>query len=59
VYTLDGRARIPARFAIDWVKLAEDATHARGDAKSIANWHGDGAEVLPSPMALSPMRSTT
>ena len=46
VYTLDGRARIPARFAIDWVKLAEDATHARGDDKSIANWHGYGAEVL-------------
>lgn len=46
VYTLDGRARIPARFAIDWVKLAEDATHARGDAKSIANWHGYGLEVL-------------
>jgi hypothetical protein len=46
VYTLDGRARIPARFAIDWVKLAEDATHARGDAKSIANWHGYGSAVL-------------
>jgi hypothetical protein len=46
VYTLDGRARIPARFAIDWVKLAEDATHARGDATSIANWHGYGAAVL-------------
>jgi peptidase M23-like protein len=46
VYTLDGRARIPARFAIDWVKLAEDATRARGDAKSIANWYGYGSEVL-------------
>jgi hypothetical protein len=46
VYTLDGRARIPARFAIDWVKLADDATHARGDAKSIANWHGYGSQVL-------------
>jgi len=46
MYTLDGRARIPARFAIDWIKLAEDATHARDDATSIANWHGYGAEVL-------------
>jgi murein DD-endopeptidase len=46
IYTLEGRARIPARFAIDWVKLAEDATYARGDATSIANWHGYGAEVL-------------
>jgi murein DD-endopeptidase MepM/ murein hydrolase activator NlpD len=46
VYTLDGRARIPARFAIDWVRLAADATRARGDAKGIANWHGYGSEVL-------------
>ncbi len=46
VYTLNGRARIPARFAIDWVKLAEDATHARGDSNNIRNWHGYGAEVL-------------
>jgi hypothetical protein len=46
VYTLDGHARIPARFAIDWVKLSEDATRARGDAKSIANWYGYGSEVL-------------
>jgi Peptidase family M23 len=46
IYTLDGHARIPARFAIDWVKLAEDATHARGDTTSIANWYGYGSEVL-------------
>lgn len=46
IYTLDGRARIPARFAIDWVKLADDATRARGDTSTIANWHGYGSEVL-------------
>ncbi|HEY0687345.1 MAG TPA: M23 family metallopeptidase [Steroidobacter sp.] len=46
VYTLGGRARIPARFAIDWVKLADDATHARGDSRNIENWHGYGSEVL-------------
>jgi murein DD-endopeptidase len=46
LYTLEGHARIPARFAIDWVKLAPDATRARGDATTIANWHGYGAEVL-------------
>jgi murein DD-endopeptidase len=46
LYTLDGHARIPARFAIDWVKLAENATRARGDATLIANWHGYSAEVL-------------
>jgi hypothetical protein len=46
IYTLEGRARIPARFAIDWVKLSTDATHARGDASNSANWHGYGSEVL-------------
>lgn len=46
IYTLDGRARIPARFAIDWVKLADDATRAAGDTEIVANWHGYGAEVL-------------
>lgn len=46
IYTLEGRARIPARFAIDWVRLEQDASRARGDASQIANWHGYGAEVL-------------
>jgi hypothetical protein len=46
IYTLNGRARVPARFAIDWVKLADDATYARGDVTRIANWHGYGSEVL-------------
>jgi Peptidase family M23 len=46
IYALDGRARIPARFAIDWVKLDDNATRARGDESQVANWHGYGAEVL-------------
>lgn len=46
IYTVNGQARVPARFAIDWVKLADDATYARGDATRIANWHGYGTEVL-------------
>jgi len=46
IYAIDGKARIPARFAIDWIRLDDDATPARGDATRIANWHGYGAEVL-------------
>ena len=46
IYTLEGRARIPARFAVDWIRLNDDATHASGDSKKVANWHGYGAEVL-------------
>lgn len=46
LYALEGRARIPARFAIDWVRLDDDGSHSRGDDSSIANWHGYGADVL-------------
>jgi murein DD-endopeptidase len=46
IYTVDGRARIPARFAIDWIRLDDSAARARGDVTQIANWHGYGAEVL-------------
>jgi len=46
IYTVEGRARIPARFAIDWVKLGDDGSRARGDEARVANWHGYGAEVL-------------
>lgn len=46
IYAIDGRARIPARFAIDFVRLQDDGTHARGDRSAIANWHGYGQEVL-------------
>lgn len=46
IYTLDGHARIPARFAVDWIRLESDGTKARGDDSLIANFHGYGAEVL-------------
>jgi murein DD-endopeptidase len=46
VYAVDGRARIPGRFAIDWVKV-DDAGHiAKGDADIPANALGYGADVL-------------
>jgi murein DD-endopeptidase len=46
IYAVNGRASIPARFAIDFVRLENDGTCARGDKSRIANWHGYGAEVL-------------
>jgi murein DD-endopeptidase len=46
LYTLDGRARIPGRFAIDWMKLGPDNKFAKGDESRVSNWHGYGAEVL-------------
>lgn len=46
LYTVDGKARIPGRFAIDWVKLDENGRTAKGDADVVGNAYGYGAEVL-------------
>jgi len=46
IYTINGHARIPARFAIDWIQLNKDATHAQGDDSKLSNWYGYGADVL-------------
>lgn len=43
---LDGRARIPARFAIDWVLQDADGAFTRGDPDVVANTLGYGADVL-------------
>lgn len=45
-YAIDGRARIPGRFAIDWIKVDDDGAIARGDRADVTDWHGYGAEVL-------------
>ena len=46
LYTVNGRARIPGRFAIDWVKLDESGRTAKGDADVVGNAYGFGTEVL-------------
>jgi len=43
---VDGRERIPQRFAIDWMQIGPDRRLFHGDAKSNANYYGYGAEVL-------------
>ncbi|HUQ11919.1 MAG TPA: M23 family metallopeptidase [Steroidobacteraceae bacterium] len=45
-YTVDGRARLPGRFAIDWVRKDTQGNPARGDADIVKNALGYGAEVL-------------
>ncbi|MBX9400304.1 peptidoglycan DD-metalloendopeptidase family protein [Lysobacter sp. BMK333-48F3] len=45
-YTLDGRARLPGRHAIDWVAIDSAGRRARGDADRAANSLGYGADVL-------------
>ena len=46
IYTLDGRARIPSRFAIDWIRLPADGTAVMDGAPRAADWNGYGDEVL-------------
>jgi len=47
VIPIDGTARIPQRFATDWVKLGEDGLIARnGDLSQNANYYTYGAEAL-------------
>jgi murein DD-endopeptidase len=45
VVALHGRARVPQRFAIDWVKLGDDGRLFRGDSTANRSWHGYGAPV--------------
>lgn len=46
IYTLDGRARIPARFAVDWIRVPPGGAITRDSAPRPADWNGRGAEVL-------------
>jgi ketosteroid isomerase-like protein len=46
VYAVQGRARIPGRFAVDWVRLDADGRSATGDDDRAESWHGYGAPVL-------------
>ncbi len=45
-YTFDGRARIPGRFAIDWVRKDAQGLSTHGDADIVRNSLGYGADVL-------------
>ena len=46
VYAIDGRARIPGRFAIDWVRVDAHGRTTRGDPDRVDGFLGHGADVL-------------
>lgn len=46
VYTVDGKARIPGRYAIDFIMLDNQGRYAKGDEDFIKNWYGYGVDVL-------------
>jgi murein DD-endopeptidase len=46
VYTLEGRARIPGRFAVDWIRVPPEGVIAPDPTPRPADWNGRGADVL-------------
>jgi murein DD-endopeptidase len=46
IYAVAGQARIPGRFAIDFIKLDNDGRTGMGDKNMINNWYGYGEDVL-------------
>lgn len=46
LYAVDGRARIPGRHAIDWIKLDAQGREFAGDGRNKRDWYGYGADVL-------------
>jgi murein DD-endopeptidase MepM/ murein hydrolase activator NlpD len=46
IYTIEGRSRIPGRFAIDWIRLLPNGRLHTDPASRPPDWNGFGAEVL-------------
>jgi Peptidase family M23 len=46
LFAIDGRARIPARFAIDWVKVTDDGRTFHSDRSIPSKYFGYAADVL-------------
>lgn len=45
-YTIDGRARVPGRFAIDWIKLPASGVLERDPTPGVSDWNGYGSDVI-------------
>jgi hypothetical protein len=45
-YAVDGTARLPGRFAVDWMKVDSEGRLAEGDEDVVENYHGYGEDVL-------------
>jgi murein DD-endopeptidase len=46
IYSVGGRARIPGRFAIDWIRLPAGGAMENKSAAPPPDWNGYGAEVM-------------
>ena len=46
LFAVDGQVHLPARFAIDWMKVGADRKLTNGDPTQVKSWVGYGADVL-------------
>jgi murein DD-endopeptidase len=46
VFTVDGKQRIPGRFAIDFMLLDDEGKHFKGNEDLVSNWYGYNVDVL-------------
>jgi len=46
IFTVNDSARIPGRFAIDFIRMNNKGQYAKGDENEIKNWYGYAADVL-------------
>jgi hypothetical protein len=46
LYTVDGRARIPGRFAVDWMRVDDEGLLAPAGSQQTESAYGYGADVL-------------
>jgi murein DD-endopeptidase MepM/ murein hydrolase activator NlpD len=46
LYTVDGRARIPGRFAVDWMRLDDEGLLAPAGSQQTESAYGYGVDVL-------------
>jgi len=46
IYTLNGKARIPGRYAIDFIKMDNNGKYSNGSENIVKNWFGYSVDVL-------------
>jgi len=46
MFAIDGKARIPARFAVDWIRLGPDGRSEHDDVSVFSNSYSYGEDVL-------------
>ena len=46
IYTINGKARIPGRYAIDFIRVDDQGKYAQQDENQIKHWYGYANEVL-------------